>query len=285
MKREFRLAVIVCIGITSGRTLSAQTNARNNLTVTAAAQLAQTDAVTNTPPPIQTNTPVVTVAATASSGATNCVTIELAPNSRSFFQSLNEDKWFKKDVLFSTLAGGALAILGGFLAALCADWLQGRQKQRDDEQFMRNVLRAIRRELEAIGNVYDHGIGAHLAQLEDGRFFGMRLGLTQDWFTIFHANAVHLGKIEGEISRKIVTVYIHAKQLIEEFRLNNEGLIIRANLLGRQHAEPMNALLHPQIVFVEQELVLRAAGLKQIAAKLKAANEDLLANFDQRGIK
>ena len=33
------LAVIVCIGITSGRTLSAQTNARNNLTVTAAAQL------------------------------------------------------------------------------------------------------------------------------------------------------------------------------------------------------------------------------------------------------
>lgn len=247
------------------------------LTVSVFAISAQTN-----PPTAQTNAPVGTNTAFTS---INALTVKLDPDTLNLLKSLNEDHWFRKDVMVSTIVGGALAIIGGFLAAMCADKLQERQKRRDDKQFSKNVLRAIRRELEAIGDVYKNGIGAKLNEVGEGQFFPFRLGLTQDWFSVFHANAIHLGRIDSDISRQIVTVYIHSKQLIEEFRLNNEVLAIRATLFARLQSAPGDVLIPGQIEFAERELVQKAALLKQIAAKLDSATVALLACLDECGIK
>src|SRR5579862_2097556 len=228
---------------------------------------------------------VLTGCAFTACAQTNAVTMKLDPDTLKLLQSLNEDHWLRKDVMVSTIVGGALAIIGGFLAALYTDWLQAKQKRRDDDQFSQNVLRAIRRELEAIGEVYDHGIGEQLKQLPEGQIFPFRLGLTQDWFTIFHANAVHLGRLEGEICRQVVTVYMMAQQLIEELRLNNDGLYILGNLTTESKVQPFDPSIPTRIAVVEAELVNRATNLKKIAEGLKVTNTDLLARLDERGIK
>src|ERR1043166_4432631 len=161
---------------------------------------------------------------------TNVLVVKLDEETRKMLHQAPEDKWFKKDVLISTLIGGALAISGAVIAVLKGHSLQAKHKQKEDAEFRANVLSAIRRELEALGEIYSKGIGAQLAKSIEGQEFNVKLAITQDWFTVFTANAVHLGKFEADISRRIIIVYALLKALIEQFRINNELLTMREEI-------------------------------------------------------
>ena len=194
---------------------------------------------------------------------TNIPSLRLDDETRKLLREATEDKWFKKDALFSTLIGGLLAAVGGFGAVRMAHRLQAKHKEQEDSEFKANVLGAIRRELEAMGAIYEKGIGGLLRPLVEGQMFQTRLALTQDWFTVFSANAVHLGRLDAESSRRIVTIYTLLKGLIEEFRINNEyletwnELEIVAIVNGGKHPQPAR---HQQMRdwLVAQAIKLRA---------------------------
>jgi hypothetical protein len=221
----------------------------------------------------------------ATSAQTNSISLNLDPEVRTFLKSAAEDKWFKKENFASTLLGGALAITGGLVATWWAHKLQARRKQIEDAEFSNNVLRAIRRELEALQEIYDKGIGKALKKVPEGKPFLLWLGLTQEWFTVFNSNAVHLGKIEGEISRQIITVYARVKGLIEEFRINNEYLKQLNEVVAESRIRPMDGSVLGKLKMFQDVMLFQAKKIKESDQALKVSTEELFALLNQRGIK
>src|SRR5207245_2940514 len=133
----------------------------------------------------------------------------------------------------------AMTVLGGFLAAgvgLLGNWhshrLQARRKKQEDNEFVVNILRAIRRELETLAAIYEGGMGKELAESEPTKPLRARFAFSQSYFTVFEANAVHLGKIDGPTSSRIIKVYAMLKSMVENFRINNSYLDTLASLVA-----------------------------------------------------
>jgi len=228
----------------------------------------------------------VVVICQARSGAaqTNVLNVRPDDETRQLLRNATEDKWFKKDNFLSAVLGGFIAAAAGILVARYTHRLEIRQKETEDAEFVNNVLRAIRRELEALGAVYEQGIRTHLNPLVDGQVLEVRLALTQNWFTVFNANAVHLGRLPADISRRVIFIYAATKGLIEEFRINNEYL----SLLGAAEAA---IRLRPEAEHLKEKekvrewLLHHAAKLRKLDAELGNATQELFRILDERGIK
>jgi hypothetical protein len=210
---------------------------------------------------------------------------ELAQQREAIAESMREQQLFqeeqrrKQEAAFKDIEVSRQ----GFLER--TEELRIQREAKAGQAFSDNVLRAIRYELEGLGDVYDQGIGGQVARLVEGSIFETRLALTQDWFTVFNANAVHLGKFEGDLSRRIVTVYALLKSLIEQFRINNQLLELRAEIdfqllqrEGEQHLKSRKEVVH-------QWLVHQAVRIRQGERDLKATTSELFRMLDARGVK
>lgn len=217
-------------------------------------------------------------------GQTNVSVLHLDDETRNILRDTTADTWFKKDAFTSTVLGGLLAVIGGFAAVWYAHRLQQQHAKQEEEEFKANVLRAIRRELEVMTSVYEQAIGAELRGLSDGQVFETRLALTQDWFTVFSANAVHLGRLDADSSHRIVSIYTRVKQLIEEFRINNDYL----QMWGEPEILATTGDADHQVLArkgqVHRWLVGQAAKLKILDEQLKLAADEFFALLDKRGI-
>src|SRR5438094_5980014 len=89
------------------------------------------------------------------SAQTNVLTVKPDDETRKLLRDTTQDKWFKRDVLLPALFGGFLAAAAGVWVARYTHRLEVRQKQLEDARFTENVLRAIRRELEVLREIYD----------------------------------------------------------------------------------------------------------------------------------
>ena len=162
--------------------------------------------------------------------------------------------------------------------------VEGRRKDREkqaNEEFVKNVLRAIRRELEALGAIYAKGIGAKLRETTAGDPLRNRLAITQDWFTVFSTNAVNLGKVDGVACNQIVIVYAIMKGLIEQYRINN-GILDKIDEAVAIHQSGFPVRISMAVLNawnLEQTNLIRAGD-----AVLKAEVEKLFGLLDERGI-
>lgn len=165
--------------------------------------------------------------------------------------------------------------------------VESRRKDRETQsrnEFERNVLSAIRRELEALSQIYDNGIGAEFAKVADGQIFEMRLGLTQDWFTVFNANAVHLGRIDREISKRVVMIYVLLKSLIEEYRINNDYVTDWEQItIGRRQNSTDQFLVQRQHQRHEW-MVLQVKKIRTVETKMRAQVKELYELLDKRDV-
>lgn len=134
------------------------------------------------------------------------------------------EAWWKNLLpLMATLLGAIIALFGSYWATTYSHRLQVARQEKQDIEFVRNVLKSIEAELDALSEIFNQGIGSKL-KARRGRMFLVRLALSQDYFTVYGANAVHLGKINPETAKAIISLYQTLKQLIENFRINNEYL-------------------------------------------------------------
>jgi hypothetical protein len=189
-----------------------------------------------------------------------------------------------KDVVL-LLLGAFIAGLTGYISSLRIHKLEVEQREKEEAEFKNNVLRAIRTELEAISAVYDAGMGKVLKENEKSEILLIKLSITQDWFTVFNANAVHLGKIEKDISGRIVATYALGKALIEEFRINNkyvdEMAILDFQIMQREgelHLRKRKEILYGWMVFEKTRINAAEQALKGSMIKL-------FSMLDERGIK
>jgi hypothetical protein len=218
----------------------------------------------------------------------NELSLRLDDETRTFFREANQEKWFKKDVFFGTILGGVLAILAGFGANWYADRLQTGQKRRENAEFRANVLSAIRREVEALNEIYDKGMGAMFANVKEGEVLAARLAITQDWFTVFTANAANLGRFEADISRQIITVYALVKALIENFKINNDYITLREQIdfqLFLGVGQMQHVHLNAKRTSILSLMVQQASRIRLIEASVKTGVADLFELLNKRGIK
>ncbi len=112
-----------------------------------------------------------------------------------------------------------------------------------------------------------------------------KLAFTQDWLTVFTANAQHLGRIEGEIARRIIRSYAFLKALIEEFRINNT-LIDRYETIQaeKQYGVP-HAVIEQSLAGLKTRIVTQTRNLKQVEASLFREVDQLFTLLDEHGIK
>jgi len=120
----------------------------------------------------------------------------------------------------------------------------------------------------------------------------VRLALTEDWFTIFSANAAHLGRIDADISHRIIACYALLKALIEEFRINNDYLLTFAEIEREQELSGNWIEIVKQSLSVSERkkqiqaiLVAQFARIQNSEQALKTAVNELFAVLDERGIK
>src|SRR5262249_17745443 len=128
-------------------------------------------------------------------------------------------------------------------------------------------------------------IGGPLRLLSDGQVFETHLGLTEDWFTVFSANAVHLGRLEAESSRRIVTIYMLLKQMIEEFRINNDCLHMRNENEISATTGGKGSEVIARRKQVHEWLAVQAIKLRALDKQLKVAADEFFALLDKRGIR
>jgi hypothetical protein len=166
--------------------------------------------------------------------------------------------------------------------------LEQRRKDHDQEQenkFEQNVLRAIRCEIEVLRTIYNSSIGAQLAATKQGEPFLVRLSATEDWFTVFNANAAHLGKIDGELSRRIITLYLLRKRMIEEFQVNNTYMARLEKIELDLRVEPASIFFLETKKQLLELMKTQAEKLKECARELKVIVAELLDQFDKHNIR
>lgn len=102
--------------------------------------------------------------------------------------------------------------------------IESRRKDRekeDHDRFANNVLLAIRRELEILSDIHGKGIGMDLRSVPDGEVLNVRFAFSQDYFTVFESNAVHLGKVPADAAKRIIKIYAFHRALVAGYRINN----------------------------------------------------------------
>ena len=135
---------------------------------------------------------------------------------------------------------------------------------------------AIRLELDALSRTYDSEIGAQLAANSPDEPFRIRIQITQDWFTVFNSNAVHIAKLEPDMAAAIVGIYASMKALIELYAINNTGL----DRLERIEQSPQRFDQSPQnkpnvdalnkaMAFVRNQLVEHASKMRKADGELR----------------
>lgn len=163
--------------------------------------------------------------------------------------------------------------------------LAARHTRQREAQFQVNVVRAIRCELEVMAECYDKSIGQFVKSVPEGQIFPVRFSLTQDWFAVFNANAAHLGRIDAELSRRIIRVYSLLKGLIEDFTINNEGLKMLERAEDDRRIRPTDKSVAEGIARLQYQLTRQAERIRESERVLKEAVDELLALLDRRGFK
>ena len=126
--------------------------------------------------------------------------------------------------------------------------------------------------------------GAHLETLQDGEPVAIYWPITQDYFTIYGANANSVGRVQDHDLRKaIVVAYTKARGLIDSFRMNNE-LVHKFEYTTLLHQESNNPVHQAHANAHRQNLVRYAAQLKQRHNDLKAIISDLLRRLRKEGV-
>jgi hypothetical protein len=160
---------------------------------------------------------------------------------------------------------------------------KNRETQRSSE-FANNVLRAFRFELESLSALYQKGMGSRLTPLKEGEILFVSFALSEDWMTVYNANAAHLGVIEGTISRKIITVYSLLKGLIEEYRINNSLISELRDLNVGYSPNVVDKSIGARLQATSSMAVQQAGRIKEADAALKTAYTELISTLDARGI-
>lgn len=151
-----------------------------------------------------------------------------------------------------------------------------RSDRKRDAEFTTKVLLAIKHEMDALIDVYREAVGDKLGELPDGVPLEMSLRLTQNFFTVYEANAVHLGHMKAEVSESIIRTYMSAKTLVEMYRMNNAYIEERADFTYKR-----DAATGTERLMIDRRLSWLSSRLIEQAKKIRTADSISAQYYEQ----
>ena len=179
--------------------------------------------------------------------------------------------------LIGSIIGGGFVLLG--VSREHKNNLKLHEFQR--RKRIDGVLRAIRYELEILGQIYQQKAGSLVEKLEDGKPYMVYFSLTEKYFIVYPNNTEIVGQIDdSELCKAIVVTYNKANFLLESFRINNWYLDRLSDFQKLRAENVMDNYVTTNINSLQQKLIEWAPQLKQAHNDLGRETENLFAEID-----
>ncbi len=177
--------------------------------------------------------------------------------------------------LFNLATGLIGALIGGaftLYATVKTLREEERKEDRQEQKEVQNLLYALGVELNALWGFHMQRVGHLVESLTDGQALEFYYPLTQNYFTVYDANATMLGKIaDASLRSAIVITYNKCKKVVDGFKYNNQLYRDWRELCLKDDAAPASRKF--------QEMAAYAKLIREDHFFLKSCVEDVLARL------
>ncbi len=178
------------------------------------------------------------------------------------------------------IVGGLFVLAGMFLEHLFIK----RDSERKEREHLVGLLQALHDEIETLWETYMESVGSQVENLSVEQGFHFYWPLSQDYFTVYSANAFFISKIKDpELRKKIVTTYTKARGLIDTFRMNND-LLQKFEYSEEIARVTMNPAYFTIVEARRLGLIEYGAAIKNSHENLKRMIEELLPRLRKEGL-
>jgi len=183
--------------------------------------------------------------------------------------------------LMSTLIGALLT----FSAILFTQALEIRKQRRAHTKSIRALLQGLHDEIAGLLELARTGAARPIGAITEGKPYEGLFTASQDYFTVYHANAGLVMQIDDAcLRRNIIQTYMRAKVLLDTVCMNRLYLE-RYHYLQSTFLKTKDASVQKEAEEYHRTLVHTAAQLKRVDAEFKSAGSDLLNRLSAGGEK
>jgi hypothetical protein len=175
--------------------------------------------------------------------------------------------------LMSTLVGALLT----FSAILFTQALESRKQRRAHAKSIRALLQGLHDEIAGLLELARTGAARPIEAITEGKPYEGLFTASQDYFTVYHANAGLVMQIDDAcLRRKIIQTYMRAKVLLDTVCMNRLYLE-RYHYLQSTFLKTKDPSIQKEAEEYRRTLISTAAQLKRVDADFKSAGNDLLS--------
>lgn len=182
--------------------------------------------------------------------------------------------------LGGALIGGLCTLVGVLMQVKAGDVAQ----TRSEDIQVKAILQALHDELVTLYKVYRSTIGDQIAAHPSGQPFLFHWPLSSEYFSIYHGNAVFIGRLNDNALRKsIIQAYTYAKSLIDSVGFNNTliGKLEQSFFVKSQAPTDVNEQMYE---WHRQQLTRYSDELKVSHELLVRGIEDTLRRLRKAGV-
>jgi hypothetical protein len=174
--------------------------------------------------------------------------------------------------LVSTLVGALLT----FSAILLTQALDTRKQRRAHEKLVNALLQGLQDEIAGLLELAKTGAARPIDAVPDGKPYEGLFTASQDYFTVYHANAKLVMQIDDAcLRRTIIQTYMRAKVLLDTICMNRLYLE-RYHYLQSTFLKTKDPSVQKEAEEYQRTLIHTAAQLKRVDTDFKSAGNDLL---------
>jgi hypothetical protein len=174
--------------------------------------------------------------------------------------------------LVSTLVGALIT----FSAILFTQALEIRRQKRAHQRLIYALLQGLQDEIAGLMELARTGAARPIETVQEGKPYEGMFTASQDYFTVYHANAELVMQIDDAyLRRKIIQTYMRAKVLLDTIWMNRLYLE-RYHYLQSTFLKTRDPSVQTEAEDYRRTLIFTAAQLKRVDADFKSSANDLL---------
>jgi hypothetical protein len=183
---------------------------------------------------------------------------------------------------WQTLASTLLGALLTFSGILLTQALDLRKQKREHLKLIHALLQGIQDEILGLLELSKNGSVHPIDAIDEGKPYEGLFTASQDYFTVYHANAALVMQIDdANLRRSIIQTYTSIKNLLDTISMNRSYLE-RYHYLQSTFLKTKEPSLQAEVESYHQTLLHTAAQLKRVEAGFKSAANDLLNQLSSR---
>lgn len=181
-----------------------------------------------------------------------------------------------------TLASTLLGALLTFSGILFTQALEIRKQKRAHEKLIHALLQGIQDEIAGLLELAKTGAARPIEAVPEGKPYEGMFTASQDYFTVYHANAELVMQIDDAcLRRKIIQTYMRAKVLLDTICMNRLYLE-RYHYLQSTFLKTKDPSVQTEAEEYRRTLIYTAAQLKRVDTDFKGSANDLLSMLSAR---